>query len=241
MRNVKEISKRLYYFSTFDGYLDNRGDNRNSRLSVTMKADNSDYIYYVAQALKDAEIGYKIWEPALNINDGCNRKQQLRIQSKAHPKLTSIRHRIYIENKKVIDPHMLTMMDAEALAIIFMADGSRKNIQLVRDITALYRIHTNGFSYGDNYLLAGAIKEKLNIPFDVEKQAGNKWGLTLSRRFNNLFEDTIFLYILDSFSYKLGRQTPEKDDDIVCSAQKCAEVSRNEVPRINPKMIRINK
>ena len=137
--------------------------------------------------------------------------------------------------------HMLTMMDAEALAIIHMADGSRKRIALANGETSLYRLHTNGFSYGDNYLLAGAIKKYLDIPFDVERQATNKWGLTLSRHWNAKFEDTVAPFILDSFSYKLGRQAPEKGGDIVCSVQECTEISRNEISRINPKLIRINK
>lgn len=206
MSNNKDISKRLYYFSTFDGYLDNRGENRNSRLSVTMVKENSDYILKVALALEEAEIGYQVWEPAINLHDGCNRRQQFRVQSKAHPKLTAIRNRIYIDRTKVIDPHMLTMMDAEALAIAFMADGGRKNAELVDgSISPLYRIHSNGFSYGDNMLLAAAIKEKLDIPFNVERQATNKWGLTLPKKFNEVFENAVSPFILDSFGYKLGR------------------------------------
>lgn len=240
MINGKDISKRLYYFSTFDGYLDNRGENRNSRLSVTMLKENSDYIYSVAQTLEDAAIGFQLWEPALNQHDGCNRRQQFRVQSKAHPKLTAIRNRIYINTRKVIAPHMLTMMDAEALAIILMADGSRKKIKLVNGETSLYRLHTNGFGYGDNYLLAGAIKEKIGIPFDVEQQAGNKWGLTLSRHFNNKFEDIVGKYILDSFSYKIGQQAPVKGGDIVCSVQECTEVNRNNSPRL-PTGLRVTK
>lgn len=241
MTNAKDISKRLYYFSTFDGYLDNRGENRNSRLSVTMIEENSDYIYSVAQALEEADIGFKVWSPALNQHDGCNRRQQFRVQSAAHPKLTTIRHRIYIDNRKVIDPHMLTMMDAEALAIILMADGSRKKIQLADSTTSLYRLHTNGFSYGDNYLLAGAIKNKLGIPFDVERQATNKWGLTLSRHFNADFEKIVAPHILESFLYKIERQAPVKGGDIVCSVPGGTEVDRNAQPAIDPRSIRINK
>ena len=208
-----------------------------------MIKENSDYIYSVASALEDADIGYKLWEPALNQHDGRSRRQQFRVQSKAHPKLTAIRNRVYLESRKVIDPHMLTMMDSEALSIIFMADGSRKNVKLANgNISPLYRLHTNGFSYGDNVLLARSIKDKLGIPFDVERQATNKWGLTLSKRFNTIFEDTISCHILESFLYKLGRQTPEMGDDIVCSTQECVEVDRNDQPRIvSPAAIRINK
>lgn len=207
-----------------------------------MVKENADYIYSVANALEDADIGFKLWEPALNQHDGCNRRQQFRVQSKAHPKLTAIRNRIYIDNHKVIDPHMLTMMDGEALAIILMADGSCKKPVLANgQISPLYRLHTNGFSFGDNTLLARAIKEKLSIPFDVERQAGGRWGLTLSKRFNNLFADTVFPYLLESFEYKLVRQAPEMGGDIVCSVQECTEAVRNERPRIDPKLIRINK
>lgn len=206
MSNNKDVSKRLYYFSTFDGYLDNRGENRNSRLSVTMIKENADYIRKVALTLDDAEIGNKMWEPAINLHDGCNRKQQFRVQSKAHPKLTAIRNRVYINSHKVIDPHMLTMLDAEALAIAFMADGSRKNVELVGgEISPLYRIHSNGFSFNDNIAFSNAIKEKLNIPFNVERQATNKWGLVLPKKFNSNFELAIDSFILESFGYKLGR------------------------------------
>lgn len=202
----KEITKRLYFFSTFDGYLDNRGETRNSRLSVTMIKENSDYIYEVASTLEAADIGFKLWEPAINLHDGCNRRQQFRVQSAAHPTLTRIRNRVYIEGHKVIDPHMLTMLDAEALAIILMADGSRRKTILADGVESpLYRLHTNGFSYGDNLLLREAVKDKLKLPFDVERQAGNKWGLYLPKRFNKLFEDTVSPYIFDSFQYKLGR------------------------------------
>lgn len=206
MSDPKQISKKLYYYSTFDGYLDNRGENRNSRLSVTMIKENSDYIYEVASTLEDACIGFKLWEPALNRHDGCNRRQQFRVQSAAHPKLTAIRNRVYIDNHKVIDPHMLTLMDAEALAIIFMADGSRKNCRLVSgEISPLYRLHTNGFSYADNESLKKSIREKLGLEFNVERQATNKYGLSLRKRDNLKFEEIVGNFIYDSFNYKLGR------------------------------------
>jgi len=206
MSDNKDVSKRLYYYSTFDGYLDNRGENRNSRLSVTMLEKNSDYIYEVALTLEEADIGYILWRPALNRHDGYARKQQIRVQSKAHPKLTKIRKRIYIDNKKVIDPHMLTLLDAQALAIIFMADGSRKSCILAsgKD-NPLFRIHTNGFSYGDNWLLKKAIKERFDLEFNVERQATDKWGLYLRKKDNEKFESIISPFILESFRYKLER------------------------------------
>lgn len=206
MSNDKDISKRLYYFSTFDGYLDSRGENQNSWLSVVMVKENSDYIENVALTLEDAKIGYLLWEPAVNLNDGSARRQQYRVQSRAHPKLTAIRNRVYIDNHKVIDPHMLTMMDAEALAITFMADGSRKKVILASgEDSPVYRIHSNGFSYADNESLKKAIREKLGIEFNVDRQATNKWGLYLRKKDNARFEDLISPYILDSFVYKLGR------------------------------------
>lgn len=205
----REIHKRLYTFSTFDGYLDKRYEGGNSRLSVTMLRENRDYIDTVAATLDAAGIGYRVWEPALNRHDGCNRRQQVRVQSKAHPILTKIRNRVYVEGKKVIDPHMLTMMDGEMLAIIFMADGSKKDVILTDGSNSpTYRIHTNGFSYGDNYLIANAVKDVFGFPLDVEQQVGTRWGLRVPKRFNEMFELSIKPFILPSFLYKIRTTSP---------------------------------
>lgn len=199
----KEVTKRLYYFSTFDGGLYVTGRCENARFIMNMRKENLDYVEKVKQSLEEAGIGAIIRDRKDYNTDGYTRQPQVRIESKVHPKLTKIRDRIYIDNKKVIDPHMLTMLDAEALAIIFMADGGR-NVDKRCNATPIYNLHTKGFSYGDNFLLKKALKEKFDLEFNVHRH-GKYWYLSLRTKDSAKFEEIVEPYILPSFLYKLGR------------------------------------
>ena len=121
----KDLNKRLYAFAMFDGHLAFFGGSVNACLVINMLEEHSDYIQKARLTLEEIPLGYKTSLPEIYSKDGFNRKQQLRLQSHNHPILTKIHERMYIEGRKVIDPHMLTLMDAEMLAIAFMADGSR--------------------------------------------------------------------------------------------------------------------
>jgi hypothetical protein len=199
----KELSKRLYYFSTFDGGLYVTGKCDNAKFIMNMREENRDYVEKVKQTLEEADIGCNLYDRKDYNTDGYERKQQLRLESRVHPKLTTIWERIYIDGKKVIDPHMLTLMDAEALAIIFMADGGRY-VDKRCNATPSYKLHTKGFSYGDNWLLKKAIKEKLDLEFNVNRH-GKYWFLSLRSKDSAKFEQIVSPYVLPSFSYKLGR------------------------------------
>ncbi len=199
----KELSKRLYYFSTFDGGLYITGKCSNAKFIMNMRGENKDYVEKVKQALEEADIGCRLYDRKDYNNDGFERKPQIRLESKTHPKLTTICERIYIDGKKVIDPHMLTLMDAEALAIIFMADGGRY-VDKRCNATPSYKLHTKGFSYGDNWLLKKAIKEKLDLEFNINRH-GKYWFLSLRSKDSAKFEEIVSPYVLPSFSYKLGR------------------------------------
>lgn len=199
----KELSKRLYYFSTFDGGLYITGKCSNAKFIMNMREENKDYVEKVKQTLEEADIGCRLYDRKDYNNDSFERKPQIRLESKTHPKLTTIRERIYIDGKKVIDPHMLTLMDAEALAIIFMADGGRY-VDKRCNATPAYKLHTKGFSYGDNWLLKKAIKEKLDLEFNINRH-GKYWFLSLRSKDSAKFEEIVSPYVLPSFSYKLGR------------------------------------
>lgn len=199
----KELSKRLYYFSTFDGGLYVTGKCSNARFIMNMREENRDYVEKVKQALEEANIGCRVFDRKDYNTDGHERKAQLRLESKTHPKLTTIWERIYIDGKKVIDPHMLTMLDAEALAIMFMADGGRY-VDKRCNATPSYKLHTKGFSYGDNWLLKKALKEKLDLEFNINRH-GKYWFLSLRSKDSAKFEEIVSPYVLPSFNYKLGR------------------------------------
>ena len=109
---------------------------------------------------------------------------------------------------------MLTLMDAEALAIIFMADGGTN---LSHGKYPVVCLHTKGFSYGDNWLLKKAIKEKLGLEFNIHKH-GKYFYLWLRTKDVPLFISLVTPWMCSSFLYKLERLAPEKGGDIVCSA-----------------------
>lgn len=199
----KELNKRLYYFSTFDGGLYVTGKCVNARFIMNMRAENNDYIEKVKQTLEEMKIGVRLYDRKDYNTDGCVRSPQVRLESASHPVLTKIWERVYLEGRKVIDPHMLTMMDAEALAIIFMADGGR-SVDKRCNATPSYKLHTKGFSYGDNWLLKKALKESLDLEFNINRH-GKYWFLSLRTKDSAKFEELVSPYVLPSFNYKLGR------------------------------------
>lgn len=200
---IKDLNKKLYYYSMFDGCLQIK-ENGNANLIINMLQTNEDYIDAVIKVLEEIPLGYTKTLPTIYTKDGFNRKQQIRLQTKVHPILTKIHERIYLEGHKVVDPHMLTLLDPEALAIAFMADGSRYTDKRWKNASPRYRLHTNGLSYGDNWLLKKAIKETLNLEFNIVKK-GMKYELGLRQSDSKAFEELVEAFILPSFKYKIGR------------------------------------
>lgn len=216
----KQLVKLISYMATFDGglYIVNRKDRPNSKNNagfiMNMVKDNLDYVQWVASTLEQVT-GVRIVDRPDYNTDGYNRKPQVRLESRKHPFLTKIRNRLYIDKTKVIDPHMLKLMDAEALAIIFMTDGGAF---LDKGKYPEIKLHTKGFSYHDNMALSKAIYDKLNIRSTIQRH--NKYYyLRIKTADVKLFVDTVLPYMCKSFLYKLERLAPviKLDDDIVCS------------------------
>lgn len=199
----KELIKKLYYYSTFDGGLYFVDKSVNASFIMNMKKENLDYVKDVEKTLTDLGIGCVISDRKLQ-DDGFNRQPQVTIRSKNHPKLTKLRERIYIDGHKTIDPHMLTLMDAEALSIIYMADGSCVYDKRSPNAKPNITLNTKGFSYGDNWLLKKAIKEKLDLEFNIQRQ-NSYWYLRLRAKDHNKFFELVSSFVKPSFSYKLGR------------------------------------
>jgi hypothetical protein len=201
---TKDLNKRLYAYAMFDGCLQFMGGATNACLIVNMLQDNEDYIDKVIQTLEGVPVGYSKTLPAVYVKDGFNRKQQIRLQSKSHPILTKIHSRIYIDGHKVIDPHMLTMMDEEMLAIAFMADGSRYVDKRWANATPSYRLHLNNLCYGDLMLLKASLKKTFGLESNTRKK-GNKYDLAIPNFHSEFFEEIVKDHILPSFQYKVGR------------------------------------
>jgi hypothetical protein len=200
----KDLNKRLYAFSMFDGHLMFPGNSTNACLVINMLKKHEDYINKVIQSLEEIPLGYKKSLPEIYSKDNFNRQQQIRLQSHNHPIFTKIHSRIYIQGRKVIDPHMLTFMDSEFLSIMFMADGNRHVDKRWENARPIYRLHLNMLSYGDLLLVKKSLKDTFNLESNIRRK-GNNFDLGIPTKFSNLFEKIIQDYILPSFQYKLGR------------------------------------
>lgn len=205
--NEKQLSKLLYYFSSFDGGVYPSG--KECRYVMNMRKDNLDYVQWVSQTIETFT--------STNLHDVIqrgNRSPLVCLTSKIHPKFSTIRERLYTpEGKKVLDPHQLTLLDAEALAIIFMADGGTS---MDKGKYPEIKLHTKGYSYFDNMALSKAIYDVTTIRTTVNKH-NQYFFLRVKTADVQLFIDTVYPYILPSFSYKLERLAPNKGGDIVCA------------------------
>ena len=215
--NEKQLSKLLYYFSGFDGGVYPSG--KNSRFVLNMREENSDYVEWVESVISTFTSTHKH-----KVIQRGNRAPLVSLTSKAHPKFSVIRERLYTpDNKKILDPHQLTLLDDEALAIIFMADGGTS---LDKGKYPEIKLHTKGYSYFDNLALSKAIYEKTGVRTTVQKH-NQYFFLRVKTADLKLFIKTVSPFILPSFSYKLERLAPVMGDDIVCAVQECTEIKGN--------------
>jgi hypothetical protein len=163
--------------------------------------------------------------------------RQIHLETRSHPFYTKFRHRMYGTGVKVVDPHYLTLLDWEFMAVWFQEDGT-VNTRLRRenyyDIQA--SIATHSFSYGDQLLLARAIQEKLELPVHIRpvtaRSGARQYYLTFRRKFIPKLLDGIAPYVVPSFQYKCSYDRllveDHKDEEIVRSASEDAVSSGND-------------
>jgi hypothetical protein len=217
-KDKKDLVKLLSFMSTFDGGLYIR--HKNASFILNMRKENLDYVLWVQSVI--SSITSSIIEDRPDYStDGYERSEQVRLYSRTHPFLTTLHSRIYINKHKVIDPHMLKLLDAEALAIIFMTDGSASQKHGIR-------FHTKGFSYSDNMAISQSIFKKLGLRTNINRH--NKYfELRLKSADIGKFVELVKPYICPSFRYKLERIAPHPTvgDEIVWPEWEHSEVIRN--------------
>ena len=224
--NPKQQTKLLSYFIMGDGgvYL----GKKNAQFIMNMKAEHQDYINWVDSVLATVTGTHQYCRKDYS-TDGCTRAPQIRLESRYHPKFTELRERIYTNSYKGIDPHALKLLDWEAMAILYMCDGSLHEEKpnpkkgLVNSSWNL-TLNMKRLSYGDQLLLKKAIRDKLGVEFNVSKQ--NKfYYLRLRTRDVKAFCYGVLPYMTESFMYKVRMidscSDHEQDGEIVCSQQQC--------------------
>jgi hypothetical protein len=200
MNDLKNCIKRLYYFSMFDGGLELKNNNT-ARLRIVQTEDKKEYLEYVGKTLNSLNIGFSI-NPKNNASGFKNSKPQLILSTSQHPKLFQIRNRIYLNGRKVLDPHMIRFLDEEAFTILFMADGSSS---YAAKGSPQYYVHTNMLSYPENCYLQIAIRERLGIDFNVVQNKG-LWELRMRASSLGRMLEVIEPHILECYAYKFKTQ-----------------------------------
>ena len=234
MGNKKELVKLISFMSMADGGLYYGPKNNNARFIMNMRETNRDYIEWCAAVLSEIT-SCRIGDRKDYNTDGCTRSAQLRLESRSHPFFTSLHNRIYTDKYKGLDPHALKLMDAEALAILYMCDGGlfidKPNPKkgLINNSYNV-KLHMKRLSYGDQLLLKDCLRDKLGLEWNINR-AGKYYELRLRSRDVARFMELVTPHVLPSFEYKLVRLTPETGGDIVCSTGEPVEVAGNEQPR----------
>lgn len=222
-KDKKDLVKLVSFMATFDGGI--YSYEGNAKFIMNMRKENLDYLTWVKTTLENIT-SVRMYNRKDYNTDGCDRKPQVRLESNRHPFFSKIKERLYIHNHKVIDPHMLKLLDAEALAIIFMADGSA-------NLKNGIRLHTKGFSYHDNMALSKAIYDKLGLRSNINRQ-NQYFELRFKSADINKFIDTVKEYICPSFRYKLEQVALHSSvgGDIVWPSWKHEDAIRNELANI---------
>lgn len=203
--NKKELVKALSYIVMGDGGLYIVGRCTNASFAMNMKKEHMDFIAW-CQWVVEHVTSCSITDRKLS-EDSWNRQPQVRLQSRNHPQLTTMRDRIYTDGYKGIDPHALKLLDAQALAILYMCDGSlvvtppnakRGSVSNEYSVT----LNMKRLSYGDQFILKKALKEQLDLEWNINRQ-GKYYYLRLRAKEVDKFMEMMAPHVFPSFQYKI--------------------------------------
>jgi hypothetical protein len=207
---------------------------KNAKYRQPKTVDHMDYVDWLSERLEAiTKTNRYTWQP----KSYPNAKQQVMLQTGCHPFYTSFRNRMYPNGHKVVDPHYLTLIDDEFMAVWYQEDGT-----LIRDVRpqGTYTkviLCTDCFSYGDNHCLRAAIKEHTGLEFNVtsyRKNGSQYYRLQLNSKQIGEFCSRLEKHVAPSFSYKLCctvGSTTRVDEDIVRTAKELVDQYGNIIGR----------
>jgi len=132
------------------------------------------------------------------------------LRTRCHPVFTKLRKQVYLDKRKVIQPHAVKLMTPACLAVLYQDDGrfapSKSTISISMPL----------FSKAELLMLAKGIVDKWGIIFRVRRccvlkdgTIGHELGLRYSDK--DKFFDLIMPYVSKSMLYKVGRGDTSKD------------------------------
>lgn len=176
----------------------------NAKYTQNKIVPHADYVDWLCERLEQiTHVNRHEYQPKME-----NANKIIQFSTRCHPFYTKFRERMYGTGVKCVDPHYLTLLDWEFLAVWYQEDGTMNVRQRPRDKTPDIQISlaTNCFGYGDQLLLRDALKEKLNLEWNIRsytnKKGYRKYTLHLYRKCADVFMENISKYIVPSFQYK---------------------------------------
>jgi hypothetical protein len=170
------------------------------------------------------------------------------LTTKTNPIYTNMFSRLYLNRKRVIDPHYLKLFDWKSLAFLYMDDGSLlygktatggKTGGIPKYPTNQIKLYTNAFSYAENFFLKKFLKETFDLEFNINQKNG-KFGilyyLNLRSKDFEKFVNGITPHVFPSFFYKLELlekyrtiDSEKSDDEMLWTSEESEELVRNEL------------
>ena len=194
---MKELSKFVKWSVAGDGYVGYASHNKNAHYSISRIPKYRDYLETIADkfsGLQDCNVTLSEYTRK------DNGKEVVNLRTSSHPLFSRIRERQYIGNHRVIEPHMLTVIDEEALAFLYIDDGSlthnNKGSRIVR-------ISTCAYSYPEQQALVDVLSKRFNVDCSINKASRNLWQLNVLRDSQDQMFGIIEKYIPESYGYKL--------------------------------------
>lgn len=232
--NQKELTKLVSAFMLGDGCLRvwNNRPNLNAAYYFSQVDKHEEYVKWQKSVIENITSTTLRHYPAEERN-GINRQGHFKLESKPHPFLQTLRERWYHDGRKTVSSHDLKLMDWQMIALWYMDDGYILNSENKYHDGDVY-LCTDCFSEAEVILLQKAVYSSVGVAMNVRQRGRKKDGTRIYRLMANKAQAIKFLdgvrpYIFESFKYKIRTESPAvAGDDIVCSVQECAEVSRND-------------
>jgi len=215
IEDKKRLVKLISFMTMGDGSIYHNRGSKNCLFSMSMTEDHRDFLEY-CQGILENVTSCKM----IKYTRDLPRKNLLKIYTPLHPFFNAIRDRIYFENYKSIDIHALKLLDFEALAILYMCDGCLGKYEKDGKVVS-YTLTLNlcRLSYGDYLVLKKALKEYLDLEFNVVKTGTKYFTLRLRSKDIPRFIEGVTPYMTESFLYKVDFRTNspsiKEGDDIV--------------------------
>ena len=219
LESIKVIAASLLGDASLEkGY----GANRQARFRISQIEQHKDHLDYIAPYIETFTSYHYYTRNCAggSVIKGKNvtLKNSITLSSKVHPVFTRMYNRMYGTGKKCVDPHYLTLIDAQFLAVWFQQDGYMDRPTDAINPTPQPKICTDSFSYADCMSLRVAIIEKTGFIFNTHKRKTSsgalQYRLALSRKQTNQFIEYIAPYVQPSFKYKLELTRQSISSDI---------------------------